>query len=172
MEDAIVQFTMTGKASFSSFALSVIADIQRILVRQAILAPIAGGISSAFGSMFGNASTAAQYGTNIGSQQTSMLAAQDAGMMSFAVGTNYVPNDMIAQIHKGEAIVPAAYNPAAGGLGSGQVNNVSVVVNTGGGQDSSTANNQDATKLGALISNVVKATIIKEQRNGGLLSGA
>ena len=172
MEDAIVQFTMTGKASFSSFALSVIADIQRILVRQAILAPIAGGISSAFGSMFGNASTAAKYGTNVGSQQTSMLAAQDAGMMSFAVGTNYVPNDMIAQIHKGEAIVPAAYNPAAGGLGSGQVNNVSVVVNTGGGQDSSTANNQDATKLGTLISNVVKATIIKEQRNGGLLSGA
>lgn len=34
----------------------------------------------------------------------------------FAVGTNYVPQDMIAQIHKGEAIVPAAYNPAAGGM--------------------------------------------------------
>jgi len=37
----------------------------------------------------------------------------------FAVGTNYVPQDMIAQIHKGEAIVPAAYNPAAGGAGNG-----------------------------------------------------
>lgn len=34
----------------------------------------------------------------------------------FDVGTNYVPQDMIAQIHKGEAIVPAAYNPAAGGM--------------------------------------------------------
>lgn len=33
----------------------------------------------------------------------------------FAVGTNYVPSDMIAQIHEGEAIVPKAYNPAAGG---------------------------------------------------------
>ena len=33
----------------------------------------------------------------------------------FAVGTNYVPNDMIAQIHQGEAIIPKAYNPAAGG---------------------------------------------------------
>jgi hypothetical protein len=32
----------------------------------------------------------------------------------FAVGTNYVPNDMLAMIHKGEAIVPKAYNPAAG----------------------------------------------------------
>jgi hypothetical protein len=35
---------------------------------------------------------------------------------SFAVGTNYVPHDMIAQIHEGEAIVPRAFNPAAGGL--------------------------------------------------------
>ena len=34
---------------------------------------------------------------------------------SFAVGTNYVPRDMLAQIHEGEAIVPRAYNPAAGG---------------------------------------------------------
>jgi hypothetical protein len=33
----------------------------------------------------------------------------------FAVGTNYVPRDMIAKIHEGEAIIPKAYNPAAGG---------------------------------------------------------
>lgn len=30
---------------------------------------------------------------------------------SFDVGTKYVPNDMIAQIHKGEAIIPASLNP-------------------------------------------------------------
>ena len=32
------------------------------------------------------------------------------GLASFDVGTPYVPNDMIAQIHKGEAIVPAHLN--------------------------------------------------------------
>lgn len=37
------------------------------------------------------------------------------GFPAFAVGTNYVPRDMLAQIHEGEAIVPKAYNPAAGG---------------------------------------------------------
>lgn len=36
----------------------------------------------------------------------------------FAVGTNYVPRDMLAQIHEGEAIVPKAYNPAANGGGA------------------------------------------------------
>lgn len=35
---------------------------------------------------------------------------------SFDVGTNYVPHDMIAQIHRGEMIVPAAFNPAGAGL--------------------------------------------------------
>ena len=42
-------------------------------------------------------------------------AAQTVGIPAFAVGTNYVPRDMLAQIHEGEAIVPKAYNPAAGG---------------------------------------------------------
>lgn len=38
---------------------------------------------------------------------------------AFAVGTNYVPKTMLAQIHEGEAIVPRAYNPAAGGSAPG-----------------------------------------------------
>jgi hypothetical protein len=42
----------------------------------------------------------------------------NAGVPQFAVGTNYVPRDMLAQIHEGEAIVPKAYNPAAGGQGN------------------------------------------------------
>ena len=42
-------------------------------------------------------------------------AFEGVGIPAFAVGTNYVPRDMVAQIHEGEAIVPKAFNPWAGG---------------------------------------------------------
>ena len=52
------------------------------------------------------------------------ISAEDArrwfsnfGVPQFAVGTNYVPHDMLAKIHEGEAIIPKAYNPAANGQG-------------------------------------------------------
>lgn len=32
-----------------------------------------------------------------------------------AAGTNYIPQDMFAYLHEGEAVVPKKYNPAAGG---------------------------------------------------------
>ena len=48
---------------------------------------------------------------------------------SFDVGTNYVPNDMIAQIHEGEAIVPKEFNPAAfGGVKTDDAQLASLVV--------------------------------------------
>lgn len=39
-------------------------------------------------------------------------------LTAFDVGTNFVPRDMLAQVHRGEMIVPAAYNPATSGVGS------------------------------------------------------
>jgi lambda family phage tail tape measure protein len=178
MEDAIVQFTMTGKASFTDFALSVIADIQRILIKQALLgAGLGGGGNGALGGLIGAGLTSltsyfspSSVATDFTAGGTISSYGEMNALPSFAVGTNYVPKDMIAQIHKGEAIVPAQYNPSAGGAG-GNVNNVTVQVNMNG-SDKINANSSDANKLGVVISNAVKAEIVKQQRNGGLLSGA
>lgn len=38
---------------------------------------------------------------------------------AFAAGTNRVPQDMLAMVHKDEAIIPAAFNPWAGGMQGG-----------------------------------------------------
>lgn len=138
IEDSMVEAFKTGKLSFKSMIDTMMADITRLIVRQALLRPIYEGMGLMGGgagggnlvglgfsamNMFGNAGTAMQYGTNIGSQQTAMLAAQDAGMgFPMATGTNNVPYDGFqATLHKGEAVVPKEYNPAVGGM-SGEQN--------------------------------------------------
>ena len=43
-----------------------------------------------------------------------------------ATGTNYVPEDMLAMIHKGEAVVPKKFNPYANGVNTNTINNMNV----------------------------------------------
>lgn len=59
--------------------------------------------------------------------QGSMDLAKGGSLFSFDVGTNYVPRDMVANIHKGEMIIPAydAEKMRNGGMGG---NNVTVNV--------------------------------------------
>lgn len=49
---------------------------------------------------------------------TALQAAKDLGLPAFDVGINYVPRDMPAIIHEGEAVIPKGYNPAAGYTGA------------------------------------------------------
>lgn len=50
---------------------------------------------------------------------TALKWALDHGLPAFAQGTNFVPSDMLALIHKGEAVIPAAFNPESYGRASG-----------------------------------------------------
>lgn len=62
MEDAIVQFAMTGKLSFADFTKSILADMARIAVRQAsssALSSLFGMAASAAGSYFGGGAASA-----------------------------------------------------------------------------------------------------------------
>lgn len=41
-----------------------------------------------------------------------------------ATGTNYVPDDMLAMIHEGEAVVPKKFNPYANGIDSSRISSM------------------------------------------------
>ncbi|WP_193616012.1 phage tail length tape measure family protein [Delftia acidovorans] len=63
-----------------------------------------------------------------GFSEADVLAALDRnGIPRFDVGTNRVPHDMLAMIHKDEAIVPAPFNPWAGGASMGSVGNAELL---------------------------------------------
>jgi phage-related minor tail protein len=86
MGTAIERFVRTGKLSIKDFTKSVIQDMlimQMKLQAMALVRALIGGFS-----------TSMRYGTNIGSQQTSMLAAQDFGMRAnggpVSGGTPYI----------------------------------------------------------------------------------
>ena len=125
MTQAIQAFLITGKFNFKNFALSVIASLMQIQAQMMAMAAMR-GMASIFGSM--NIGTAMSYGTDIGSQQTSMLAAQDApfkasgglvaGGMPYIVGENG-PEMFIPQ--GAGTIIP---NQRMNDYGSGQPQNV------------------------------------------------
>uniref|UniRef100_UPI0027DE9BB2 phage tail tape measure protein n=1 Tax=uncultured Pseudomonas sp. TaxID=114707 RepID=UPI0027DE9BB2 len=56
MEDAVVNFAVTGKASFGDFTKSILADMARIAARQAASGLLSSLVGSAFGAYFGGGS--------------------------------------------------------------------------------------------------------------------
>jgi len=99
---------------------------------------VGGGILSWFSSLFGNVGSAQTQGApqqgggmgGIGSIFSTIFSGVGNflgslfGIPSFDVGSNYIPHDMVAQIHKGEMIIPAGAADAVrgGGLGGHTIN--------------------------------------------------
>ncbi|WP_017479635.1 phage tail tape measure protein [Pseudomonas sp. PAMC 26793] len=95
MEDAVVNFAMTGKASFSDFAKSILADMARIATRQAssaLLSSLVGATASYFGGGGGSggASQAGYTGTDLSNFTPGSIQAKggawSGGVQMFADG--------------------------------------------------------------------------------------
>jgi len=94
MEDAVVNFAVTGKASFGDFTKSILADMARIAARQAASGLLSSIVGSAFGAYFGG-------GTNSGMNGFSEnLTAVDYGG-GRASGGNVAPNTLYEVNEKG-----------------------------------------------------------------------
>ncbi|MCX5511199.1 phage tail tape measure protein [Pseudomonas sp. BJa3] len=80
MEDAVANFAITGKLSFSDFTKSVLADMARIATRQAITG-IAGSLfGSAIGGFFGGGASAVGEGTMTGFSEGSFVPNAKGGV--------------------------------------------------------------------------------------------
>lgn len=94
-------------------------------------------------------------GAGIGGLVGSGLSWLSNLLPKFDVGSDYVPRDMAAIVHKGERIVPAAQNKP-GALGG---HSVSVVVNMGGGGSAS-----DVRRAGGAVARGVLGALSSAQR--------
>ena len=185
MEDALVNFVMTGKLNFADFARSIIADITRIYIRSLLLNTI--------GRFFNPVQAVVPddtFGTGIPSNPTSVFGSKNAmgnvygknGIVPFAKGGTIVRKPTLFPFANGgvglmaEAGYPEAIMPLrrtkqgklgveATGGGGGAVVNVSV--NAGG--TNAEGNTMKANQLGKLIGTAIEAELIKQKRPGGIL---
>ena len=190
MEDAIVNFAMTGKLSFADFAKSVLSDMARIAARQAsssALSSLFGLAASAVGSYFGGTTSAGS--TQAGYSSTYFPQAKggawSGGVQMFANGGAFSNSVVSSPTSFGmasgktgvmgeagpEAIIPLARDSqgrlgVSGGSSSSSTINVSVTVPASEGGGAS----PDPARLAEAIKVVCRQEIATARRNGGQLA--
>ena len=160
MEDALVNFVMTGKLAFGDLARSIIADIARIAIRSAIISPLLGAfginLKSAKGNVIAGGKHVKEYAYGgVVSRPTVFPMKNGLGLMGEAGA---------------EAIMPLKRG-SDGRLGvtaqGGGSNTVNVSVNAG--NTSVQGNNMKAQQLGKMIGNAIQAELVKQKKPGGIL---
>ncbi|CAG9184294.1 phage tail tape measure protein [Cupriavidus respiraculi] len=192
LEDSVVEFAMTGKASFGDFAKSVIADLARIQARAAISGLVQMGIGLV-GSLFsagagaGAASTAgsAWGGFSTGPATTGYTGAAATGTFGnglsgvfvsgaradggpVAAGSTYLVGERGPELFKPNQSGTIVPNHALGGGGDININ-THVSVDNGGVQAQSDSNDALSKQLGSAINAAVTERLSREMRQGGML---
>ena len=162
LEDQLTTFVTTGKANFRDLANSIIADITRIAIRQAIIKPIVGALfpdlkKSAMGNVFAQNGIQKFARGGIIDKPTVFPFANGIGLMGEAGPEAIMP---LRRGRDGRLGVEAAN-------GGGGVN---VTVNVDAQGTSVQGDNGRAGDLGRAISEAVKNEIVAQKRPGGLLA--
>lgn len=159
MEDALVNFVMTGKLAFGDLARSIIQDMTRIVIQQTIMKPFTGWLGSIFGNAKGNVIQGGEtkkyaYG-GVVTRPTMFPMKNGMGLMGEAGA---------------EAIMPLqrGRNGKLGVQASGGVGNV--VVNVDATGSSVQGDETQGKQLGKLIAVAIQSELVQQQRPGGLLA--
>jgi lambda family phage tail tape measure protein len=168
LEDQLVNFVTTGKASFAELAQSILADMSRIAIQQAVIRPLLGATMGLFGIPLPSAKG------NVFAQN---------GVVPFASG-GIVDRPTLFKFANGgagqlglmgeagpEAVIPLKRGRdgklgVSGGGGGSTVVNVSVDAKGTSAQGDGGRGEQ----LGRAISQAVQAELVKQRRPGGLLA--
>jgi lambda family phage tail tape measure protein len=162
MEDAMVNFAMTGKLSFSSMAQSILADIARIAARKAISSMFAMFTGSADGNVFAETGILKSASGNVFDKPTLHGYSGGIGMLGEAGP---------------EAIMPLSRGPngklgvVSQGGGGAQINNISVSVSVQGGTTNDQTGNAVAAKITEQFTRgIVRQELMAAKRTGGILN--
>jgi lambda family phage tail tape measure protein len=178
MEDALVQFTMTGKLDFRSLANSIIADMIRMQIQASITKPLAALGASFIGSLTGATQAPAPVTDAVivpnalGAVHNSVsLSALSGGIYNRPTFFRLASGGVLGEAGY-EAVMPLTRGPngklgvqASGG--GGVMINVTVNAETGSSHVSSSE--PSLRQLGSILGAKMREEIIKQQRPGGLL---
>jgi lambda family phage tail tape measure protein len=162
-EDAFLQFTTTGKLSFSSLAQSIIADLERILIKKAI----AGLVNYAVGAFTGGGGGGDTSGSQF-SATGSDIAGRRATGGPVGAGGRYLVGEngpeILSMGGSSGSIVPNDK------LGGGSVTVINNFNGDGSSSSKTSGDNKDSARVNKMIVEKIREVLVNEKRNGGLLA--
>lgn len=112
-EQAFTQWLRTGQLTTRTLVNYIGDEFAKLAYRKYIAGGLAGLLDIGLSALLGGGDI------GIGATRTDGLVGLPT-RGGAATGTNFVQRDMLTILHKGEAVIPKAYNPSAGGRGASE----------------------------------------------------
>lgn len=176
LENDLTESLTSGEFSVKNFINHVVQEFTRLAIIRPMLQSLFGGGGGVQGGAGGFASLIGGIAGMFGGGGNGQFAYTDSsGAFSMvpqaATGTNRVARDGLAYIHKDEAIIPAAYNPDAGGKKAGGGGNTFVTVEDhAGGKVNVEETNNGQDKMLRIVVDRAVGEVDKRIQTGGSTS--